>query len=169
MLLTSRLKMREAEPEDLDMLLRLLTDTEVNRYIPMNPLTKMQVQSLLKSITIDQYAQERSRYFKIIETRQGGEKIGSIVFKQTPEKTIFGYSLLTEFWGNGFATEAAQAFLLYGVNTLKLQNIEASSVTQNSASGRVLKKCGFSLRKRDQNSVYIDGSWYDEERYSYCG
>ena len=53
-----------------------------------------------------------------------------------------GYWVGVPFWGRGYCTEAARALLAYGFEGLRLQRIEASHLTRNPASGRVLHKLG---------------------------
>jgi ribosomal-protein-alanine N-acetyltransferase len=53
-----------------------------------------------------------------------------------------GYWLGVPYWGHGYATEAAQAVLRYGFDTLGLHRIYAQHVLENPASGRVLNKIG---------------------------
>jgi [ribosomal protein S5]-alanine N-acetyltransferase len=47
-----------------------------------------------------------------------------------------------DWWGQGYATEAARAVLRYGFEELKLNRIYAHHMTKNPASGRVLEKIG---------------------------
>lgn len=53
-----------------------------------------------------------------------------------------GYWIGVPFWGRGYCTEAAREVLAYGFEGLRLQRIEASHLTRNPASGRVLHKLG---------------------------
>jgi ribosomal-protein-alanine N-acetyltransferase len=53
-----------------------------------------------------------------------------------------GYWLGVPYWGRGYATEAAQAVLRYGFDTLGLHRIYAQHLRENPASGHVLKKIG---------------------------
>ena len=47
-----------------------------------------------------------------------------------------------EWWGQGFATEAALAVLRLGFEQLKLNRIAAFHMVRNPASGRVLERIG---------------------------
>ena len=53
-----------------------------------------------------------------------------------------GYWLGVPSWGRGYCTEAARELLAYGFEGLRLHRIEASHLTRNPASGRVLHKLG---------------------------
>lgn len=54
-----------------------------------------------------------------------------------------GYWLGKSWWGQGFATEAVLELVRYGFRGLGLSRIKAGHFTDNPASERVLKKCGF--------------------------
>lgn len=53
-----------------------------------------------------------------------------------------GYRLKEQFWGNGYATEAAIATLKYGFNDLKLKEIGAAADIDHTVSNAILKKIG---------------------------
>jgi RimJ/RimL family protein N-acetyltransferase len=70
-----------------------------------------------------------------------------------------GYALLPEFWGKGFAIEAAKAILEEEVVTHTTNKILAITSPDNSSSNRLLKKVGFSFKETIelyglQNNLY---------------
>ncbi len=58
-----------------------------------------------------------------------------------PEAEI-KYALRGEFWGQGFATEAAVGLLRHGAEVFALEQVIATTAPQNAASHRVLLKAG---------------------------
>lgn len=54
-----------------------------------------------------------------------------------------GYWIDPAHWGMGIATEASQAVLSYGFNSLGLPRIVSGYFESNPASGKVLRKLGF--------------------------
>jgi RimJ/RimL family protein N-acetyltransferase len=61
-----------------------------------------------------------------------------------------GYWLGKAWWGRGFATEAARKIIRYGFHTLGLSRIVAGHFSDNPASKRVLRKCGFQATGQQQ-------------------
>jgi [ribosomal protein S5]-alanine N-acetyltransferase len=59
------------------------------------------------------------------------------------EETEVGYALLPEFWGQGLATEIAQASVQTAFMGLGLRDVVAFTLPTNLASRRVMEKCGF--------------------------
>lgn len=54
-----------------------------------------------------------------------------------------GYCYDDSVWGQGYATEAARAVLLWAFDALDLNRVQAETDTRNAASARVLAKLGF--------------------------
>jgi RimJ/RimL family protein N-acetyltransferase len=54
-----------------------------------------------------------------------------------------GYWLGVEYWGQGFATEAARALVDHAFGALGYEALQAGARVSNPASRRVLEKCGF--------------------------
>jgi [ribosomal protein S5]-alanine N-acetyltransferase len=76
--------------------------------------------------------------------RDSGKLIGGIGLDVNArhKRGHLGYWLGVDYWGKGYATEAASAVLNYGFQTLELHRIEAGHYPRNPASGRVLEKIG---------------------------
>jgi RimJ/RimL family protein N-acetyltransferase len=58
-----------------------------------------------------------------------------------------GYALLPEFWGNGYAFEAAAATLRHGARKFGLRRVVGVVSQDNNASIRVLEKLGMSFER----------------------
>lgn len=70
--------------------------------------------------------------------------IGAASLRRTePGNLELGYWLGPEHWGKGLATEAAQAMVVYGFETLDAEALVSGHFADNPASGRVLEKAGF--------------------------
>ena len=53
-----------------------------------------------------------------------------------------GYWIGEPYWGEGYCTEAARAFIDFLFENLRLSNIRAEHLTSNPASGKVMEKIG---------------------------
>jgi ribosomal-protein-alanine N-acetyltransferase len=72
-----------------------------------------------------------------------------------------GYWIDAELLGKGLATAAVQAVAEVADQELLLHRIEASTLTHNVASQKVLKKAGFSQIGSAPDYLHIDGAWRD--------
>lgn len=68
-----------------------------------------------------------------------------------------GYGLGSEHWGYGYATEAVLAFLNFCFDRLGLQKVYASFFVGNSASERVMQKCGMHYSHTNEKELTYKG------------
>ena len=71
--------------------------------------------------------------------------LGNIDVRRTPTPTLgdIGYILGLPYWGQGYATEAARAAVVFGFERFGFDAIEAGIFFGNRRSARVLEKSGF--------------------------
>jgi len=74
------------------------------------------------------------------------------------------YTIAREYWGQGLATEAAQAILQYGFKTLNLSRIVSLIDPDNGASQRVAEKMGMTFEKRVDEGEYTPFFIYSIDR-----
>ncbi len=76
---------------------------------------------------------------------KGGTHIGDLCFKGLEPNGVaeIGYGILEEYQGCGYATEAVQAVVDWAFQHPYVTALEAETAPDNSASKRVLEKCGF--------------------------
>jgi RimJ/RimL family protein N-acetyltransferase len=74
-----------------------------------------------------------------------GQLIGmcGLLRRPTLDAPDLGYALLPEFWGAGYAVEAADGVLGHARTTLALTSLRAITSLDNEASMRVLRRVGF--------------------------
>jgi ribosomal-protein-alanine N-acetyltransferase len=68
-------------------------------------------------------------------------------FREPPDLELL-YGIAEPFWGQGYATEVAQAMMTYCFESLDMPVIRASTDVANTASIRVLEKLGFAFVRR---------------------
>ena len=68
----------------------------------------------------------------------------------SPENDL-GYIIDHAFWKHGYGTEAAEACMRYGFDTLQLRRICANMPVDHIASRRVAEKLGMRLEKQFEN------------------
>jgi [ribosomal protein S5]-alanine N-acetyltransferase len=142
---TARLTLRPYEVTDIPDLIRLAGAREfaaTTLRIP-HPYTEEAARQFITTCEQDAASGSITRF--AICLRNTAEFCGGIGLRMDegqPHRAELGYWLGVPYWGLGYATEAAQAMLDYGFGTLSLHRIYASYVTQNAASGRVLRKIG---------------------------
>ncbi len=74
----------------------------------------------------------------------GGTGYGPSSRDDKPSHEIdFGYWLGLDYWGKGYATEAACAVIRHAFEANTIEQIDTEHLIANPASGRVLAKAGF--------------------------
>jgi len=150
---TDRLLFRRFTEDDAPLLYDLNLDPEVIRYTH-DPLTDVgHARKVLKEVILPQYIlYGHGRW--AVHLRSGLEFIGWCGLKYLTETNgvDLGYRFKKNFWGNGYATEAARACIEYGFDTLKLHRIVGRALPANLASIKVLEKCG--MKYLHEETVY---------------
>lgn len=159
---TDRLILRTWRLDDAPELFEICGDAEVMRFLGSGKPyeTIGEADEFLHWAT--EYQKENG-FCRWAVTLKGNLKtIGSCGFARPhgTEEIELGYLLARKFWGNGLATEAAAACLIYGFGKLEFREIIALTDLENVASQRVLEKIGFVQRgielfNGEENLVYL--------------
>ncbi|SEA31224.1 GNAT family N-acetyltransferase [Selenomonas ruminantium] len=89
---------------------------------------------------------EQGEWYAIwMVTRHDGVQVGDLSFKGFNEdgSVEIGYGIIDEFQGQGYATEAVKAAVNWALKQAGVLRVEAETEQDNTASQRVLAKCGF--------------------------
>lgn len=138
---TERLILRRLDERDVGAVFAMRSDREVMRFI-------REPQNLAESIN----------WIKLVSSRWTSDRIGfcAVVEKQSSQfvgwcglwrlkesgELEIGYAIARDFWGKGFAAEAARFFLQYAFEQLKPERIVAVAEPENAGSRRVMEKIG---------------------------
>jgi [ribosomal protein S5]-alanine N-acetyltransferase len=155
---TTRLLIREFVESDLDAVYAYGSDPEVVRYMVFPPSTLEGTREHIVRCMALAAEQPRRGYDMGIALRSTGQIIGGItlgVLDDADGEAAFSYLLNRAFWGQGYATEAFTEMLRFGFEELSLQRIADGCDVENSASARVMEKCGLRfVSERDGERLY---------------
>ena len=147
---TPRLFLSRFTEEDAPLIYKLNSDPEIVKYVHEPVLeNEEQAKKILTEIILPQYKLNLGRW--AIHTRDNYEFIGWCGLKYIKETGIIdlGYRLLKSAWGYGYATEAAQYTIIYGLRELKVETIIGMAHVENVASLKILEKIGMKFIKND--------------------
>ena len=168
---TERLIIREWEARDYAPYASFVADPDVRRYF-QSVLSREESDVLVNKYV--EYYQRDGFGLLAVERKSDGALIGDVgiipivmPIRGTPPVEI-GWLLGRQFWGQGYATEAARACLKHGFEVLNYPEICAAVEVEHQASNHVLRKIGlqqgepflydgkvcnwYSLRKGDQRT-----------------
>ena len=166
---TERLMLRKLTPADLDDLFRLYRDPVIREHFPEGVLDREETKAELDWIIKVYYGEYGYGLWATIYKATGAfiGRCGLLpwVIDERQEVEV-AYLLDQAYWGQGLASEAAQAIVAYGFDVLKLKRLICLPVPENAASMRVAEKMGMHIERE----IVLDGTpamLYSIEKDSY--
>lgn len=143
---TPRLLIRDWREEDREAFYRMNSDEPVMAFFPFRR-TRAEADAFFSRLRAETAAETIG--FAALELRETGECIGFAglhaddVVPSLPAGAVeIGWRLLPEYWGRGYATEAAKALLAEGFLHLGLTEIVSYAVWNNERSTAVMRRLG---------------------------
>ena len=141
---TPRLILRRFTPDDIAAFYRIMSDEEVNTFLPWFPLRSMEEAAVfLREHYLNSY--EKSEGYRYAICRKADNVPIGYVNVDDGASHDFGYALRKEHWHQGMVSEASAAV----VSLLKktgLPFITATHDVNNQRSGNVMKHIGMTYR-----------------------
>lgn len=166
MIETKRLMLRRLVISDHEALDTLFADEEVMESSNNGSLNTKEVGAWLKD-RIEGYQRDSGVDILAVEVRSTSEVIGYCGLTRFPDidgatEIEIGYRLIREFWGYGYATEAASAVRDYAFSELVLPRLVALIQPVNRRSIAVARKLGMTYEKE----VMMEGYDHPDHLYS---
>lgn len=144
---TNRLILRGWTPADELPLYAICSDPVVMRYVGDGaPWSRERTRQFIEESLATERQYGYCRWPLIL--KDDGLLVGFCGFTPTENGAEIGWRLARGYWGQGLATEAAQAVLKFGVEKLGFQRVTATVQSGNEASLRVAEKLGMAVEKR---------------------
>jgi RimJ/RimL family protein N-acetyltransferase len=163
---TQRLILRNWIDADRDLFHRINSEDRVMEFFPFRR-DRAQSDALLDRLRGD--IEENGFGFAAIEIAETGECAGFAGLSRPggePFASVgrieIGWRLAPEFWGRGYATEAARAWLAHGFDALGLEEIVSFAVWSNERSTAVMKRLGM---RQDPSSDFDATDFADSHPY----
>ena len=119
-------------------------DDDTRRFVPDEVYDSAEEAREAIEFLISRYDSTDGPFVYPIITNDGGKNIGYIQLCQIDDGSWeIGYHIAKQFTGHGYATEAVKAFLPAMAKKLNIKEVYGICLAENTASVRVLEKCGF--------------------------
>lgn len=141
---TPRLVIREITVDDAQLVFDLNSNPNVTRYTSDPAFKNLEdAIELIKNVIQKQYTDYGHGRWAVV-LKSNNSFMGWCGLKYMPDirQVDLGYRFMQEYWGNGYATEAAKESLRIGFNTFKYNEIIGRVMKPNVNSIKVLEKCG---------------------------
>jgi [ribosomal protein S5]-alanine N-acetyltransferase len=160
-LLTSRLRLRDFLPTDLQAIHAYASDPEVTQLMFYVPRDAADTSTYLQRMLQSQVERPRRTWELAVIRCADDRLIGACdVTLESAHEGDLGYIFARDVWGQGYASEAGRAMVDAGFAQLRLERIFATCAVEHGASARVLEKAG--LRRRTVLHRYeAKGRWWD--------
>ncbi|MBU1470889.1 MAG: GNAT family N-acetyltransferase [candidate division Zixibacteria bacterium] len=149
---TERLLIRQYAIDDLDGFYDIVSQEEVVKWVGETVRPKDEIAPRFKKM-VESYGLNRPddivRFSLAVMHKADGRLagwvgLGPLPINTTETEIYYGFS--QDYWGQGIATEAADAMLQHGFETIGLDRIVAITLPDNPASAKVLEKIGMKFR-----------------------
>lgn len=163
---TERLIIRHGAADDFPEYLSLVQDPAATTWGLMGyqrPQTLTEAETSFKDYYLSgEYAEIYS-----IRLKDSGEMIGILNIEEKDWTKTFeiGYTLHSQYWHHGYATEAAQAALTYLFKERQAPYVFAIYVEGNQASTALLERLGMTFEGIWRNTFLLRGQLTNEGRY----
>jgi ribosomal-protein-alanine N-acetyltransferase len=166
MITGKRIILRTINPDELDYVYGLIHDLSVKGpywHLAIQPLNKFREEYRQTGF----WSQDEGR---MLIVSHDGDYLGEIVyFKGLDYQAGFevGYELFKqEYGGKGYMTEALQLFCGFMFATRPINRIQINVMSGNTASRKVVEKCGFVHEGTMRKATFHNGEYQDLELYS---
>jgi len=166
---TKRLILREMVLGDLSEIHKYASDPDVVRFFRWGPNTEAETKEFIEKSIIAKKEKPRRDFEIVITLKNTRELIGGCgIHVSNPESREgwIGYCLNRNYWGEGYATEVAQALVKFGFEKLDMHRIYAHCDPRNLGSARVLEKSGMTKEGQLREHSWSKGEWRDSSIYA---
>ena len=158
---TERLILRKIKGDDIEDMYEYSCNARVTEFLTWSPHPD-------KTYTLEYISYLQSRYRSgdfydwAVVLKDSGKMIGTCGFTRfdyVNNSAEIGYVLNPSYHGKGIATEAVNKVLEFGFERLSLNRIEGRYMVENTASRRVMEKCGMVFEGVRREGMLIKGKY----------
>lgn len=141
---TERLNLRHLNPNDGEFILELLNEPDWIKYIGDRGIRTIDdSKKYIQDGPMEMY-EEHGIGLCVVELKESTTPIGvcGLIQRDFLKDVDLGFGFLSKYWGKGYAYEAAQGTLTYGVEELGYHRIAGFTSLDNEKSANLLQKLG---------------------------
>jgi len=166
---TDRLWLRDFHLSDWPAVHTYACDPEVTKYLEWGPNSELDSRRFVERATSLSYLDPRVDFDLAIVTNGNDRLIGAVslhIDSLVEREGWIGYCLHRDFWGKGYATEAAYNLLNHGFQKLNMRRVYATAAPDNVGSINILQKIGMQHEGTLKSHKLVRGVWRDTELYA---
>jgi len=164
---SKRLLFRQLTLADAPSIQAIRNHPEVMRYMDSAPHLEIEQSEAFITNGLADYGKGAALGWGIVE-KETGAFIGDFAFwrfEQAHARGEIGYTLLPDYWGQGYMKESLFTLLSFGFQVLGLHSMVANVNPENERSKGLLRRLGFAQEAYFRESFFFDGKFLDSEIY----
>lgn len=164
---TERLVLRALSRDDIEFIFHHFSQDEINQCSQYENLANMEEAIEFYEKFIAPTNPTRFRLGMVL--KETNELIGTLGYYSWSRKDYraeIGCDLAKKYWGRGLMTEALQALIRFGFETMKLNRIEATTNSKNERAIKLLDRIRFKKEGSQRQKYYYKGQFHDDLLYS---
>lgn len=154
---TERLRLRELDPHrDAQFMVEVLNEPAFIKYVADRGVrTPADATAYMTEKILPSYAKNGFGFY-LVELKDSHLPIGicGLVKRDALDDVDIGFSTLRQYWGHGYAYEAASALMEHGRQVHRLPRIVGITAPDNRASMNLLQKLGLRYERTIQLPGY---------------
>jgi ribosomal-protein-alanine N-acetyltransferase len=165
---TGRLKLRKLSLRDASDVFEYASLPEVAEHVTWEHHRNISDSIHYLRIVMQQYEDGIPSSWGIVH-KNLGKLIGTIGYHALSPQNQFGevgYALSKDFWNQGYMTEAFKEVIKFGFEYMKLNRVEATCKLSNTASEKVMQKCGLKYEGIFKQRLFAKGMYHDLKLYA---
>jgi RimJ/RimL family protein N-acetyltransferase len=128
-----------------------------------------EIDAFLNNVTEQIGSPDRSEWHFALEEKGKDDFVGSVALmteKDSPVSAEIGYWFKKEYWGKGFATEAAKAMIKFGFENCGFHRIWGKTHVDNLGSAKVMENCGMVCEGTLREHIWLRDHYRSSKVYS---
>ncbi len=146
---TERLILRYFTLDDVDAIFAVIGDPETMKFYPQRFAREDAARWVTKSQ--ERYRRDGYALFAVV-LKSNGQVIGNcgLMRQEIEGESLIevGYHLRRDYWGHGYATEAARGCMAYAFGHLKADKVVSLILPENLPSRRVAERNGMTVERQ---------------------
>jgi len=165
---TERLILRPVEEGDYTAIFEYARDPDVAKYTTWEAHKNIEDSKAHVRFILKRYKENKPSNWVVI-LKDGNRLIGTCGFVsefRSNNRAEVGFAISKDCWNMGYVTEALKKALEFGFKTIGYNRIEAICDVENTASAKVMEKCGMKFEGVLRQYIVKHGQFRDVKSYA---
>ena len=160
--------LRDFDSGDFEPFYATTNDREYQKYYSRREMTREFWKDLFERI-LPSSGEARRTSYQLAVCLKTGELIGTCGVRiEVPDhqQASFGCAIAHDYWGKGYAIEAAHRIIDLGFSSLPIHRIYAETISENTRARALAERMGMRLEGELKHHKFFRGRWWNTVIYA---